>query len=109
MRRRQQEPKGEVADSDDVRVFEFASSLDRRFIDVRAIAAAQIFDEEVAMHVHDLRVVAADGGVLQNDLAMRMPAKHGAFGLHLDELAGSFPLEDFQDSHDEINSSMSEI
>ncbi len=85
-------------------VGESLATLHLSVIHMRAVAAAQIFDDELSMHVHNLRVISADGSIFQNDLAMRMPTEHGSIGLHLDQLARVLPFEHFQDSHDENSS-----
>ena len=63
-----------------------ASSRTRAFVDKRPVAAAEVLDEELVAHPHDLSVVAADGAGIHDDVAVGMAAKHGLLLVQLDLL-----------------------
>ena len=49
--------------------------VDRFMIDVSAVEAVQVDEPELSVLQPKLDVVAADGGVVEEDVAVRMPAR----------------------------------
>ena len=94
--------KGErqVADLQPVAVGQRLPALDQPAVDERAVAAVQVLDEELAVLAHDLRVLPADRGGVEHDVAVGMPAQHGALAKEPKVLARPRRLQDLQDRHD---------
>ena len=93
----------DIANTDVVHVGKPSRAGHGSFVDERTIATAQVLDEELGAHPHDLGVIAADGAGIDNDVAVGMPAKHSFFLVQGDLLAGRLASfcsgEDFQFRH----------
>ena len=89
-----------VADPDRVAVVQHRPSVDSDTVDLGAVAAVQILDEELAGLDHNLGVVPADGAVIKDDLRTGMASQNGPLGVqgHNQPRRGS--LGDFEKSHD---------
>src|SRR5258707_7344064 len=69
-----QEHQTELANLDLVAVDQHRG-VDRFMIDVSAVEAVEVDEEELSVFQPKLDMVAADGGVVEEDVAVRMPAR----------------------------------
>jgi len=69
-----QEQQSELADLDLVAVDQHRG-FDRFMIDVSAVEAVEVDEQDLPVLHPKLDVVTADGGVVEEDVAVRMPAR----------------------------------
>src|SRR5262249_5696035 len=98
-RRLLQKLKDVVAQLDFVGVVQLGPAADRGIVELRAVAAAQVFQKIGAVIFENLGVVPADRGVIEHNLAAGMPAENGPLPDQLDELAGVSPFDDLEKRH----------
>jgi hypothetical protein len=94
-----QELKHVIAQFDFVRVVQFGPAANGNIIELRPVPASKVLEKIGAVVLQYLRVMPADGGVIQHHLAARMPAEDRTLPLQLDELARRGSLDDFQKRH----------
>ena len=77
----------------------------RLAVDERAVAAVQVFDKELAVLRDDLRVLAADAGTFQHDVAIGMAPHYVTITRQFQLLAAAGGIHNLQNGHSQANSS----
>ena len=78
-----------------------SSAADQRpAVQQRAVAAAEVLDVELAVDQEDAGVLAADGGRVQDDVAVRVAAQGDGIALQGEDLSGFGPLQGLQYRHE---------
>ena len=89
----------EVADLDLVVVLELHPVLHRLIVDIGAVAALHVLDEELALLANDVRVGPADGGAVDDDMAVRVSPQNELVALEGHHLPRGSSFLHLQRSH----------
>ena len=89
----------QVADFQAVAVFQRLAALDLAAVDERAVAAVQVLDVIAAVFLDDLRVLAADRGGVEENIAVGMPPQDGTVAIERVLLAAAQRLKKLQHRH----------
>ena len=91
----------EIADFDAVVVLQQGAAADLLVVDEGAVAAFAVLDVILALDAKDMGVLAADGGVVDDDLAVAVPAEDDLVVLQLEApaLLGAFENEERSHVH----------
>ncbi len=89
------EAKPDIADFDFVPVLNLRPAFHAGSIQIGVVPAAEVFQVEMPVALQDLRMVPADGGVVQNNLAVGMAAHHHPLAEKFQNLARNGPANHF--------------
>ncbi len=64
-----------------------------------AVAAVQVFDHVLAVHERNLRMLPADGALIQHDVAFWMTTQDGAVARQFEPLTSAIAVQMFQEGH----------
>ena len=84
-----------------VAIAQLLRRLNRLAVDERAVAALQIFNEILAVHQRNLRMLPADGALIEHDVALGMPPQNRALLRQRKPLSGAVAIKKFQQGHND--------